>query len=127
MSQAKDKRQQIEAACTRRRIAELYTDPIEGQYNLDHLKAINHHLFQDLPKHGFTDVTPGELRNPTLQHKDWIKQRELESINDTSVVAYSSMDNNAVSSLKTTLKGANPDILKNLKTEEFTKALGELY
>lgn len=127
MSQENDNRQRIEADYTQRRIYELVLAPIRGQYDIDHLKAINHHLFQDLPKHGFTDVTPGEFRHPTEQHGDWIKQRQLESVNASSVVAYSSMDEEAAVRLQKTLDTADPDKLKNLKTKEFTQAIGQLY
>jgi fido (protein-threonine AMPylation protein) len=67
----REARAKREAGLTANRISELYEDPIEGEFDADHLKAIHAYIFQDLPEH-----QPGIIRERTEQA--WIKHRALE-------------------------------------------------
>ncbi|MEX3557157.1 MAG: Fic family protein [Burkholderia sp.] len=100
---------------------------MRGNFDAAHLKEINRRIFQDLPGHGFADVTPGEFRQPVAAGNDWIKSRSLETVGAPSNVAYSRMDAAAQARLDDVLKGANPAELSKLKTAEFTAAIGKLY
>lgn len=63
------------------RIKELAENPIRGQFDVAHLKAVHAYLFQDLPSH-----RPGVVRGDT---KDgWIKHRSLEGRSATYAVHY---------------------------------------
>lgn len=53
------------------RIRELHENPIAGDFDLAHLRAIHAWLFQDLPHH-----QPGVIRSDT--EDGWIKRRMLE-------------------------------------------------
>ncbi len=59
-----------EGALTANRIAELAENPIQGKFDVDHLKAVHAYIFQDLPHH-----CPGEMRSDT---SGWSKFRALE-------------------------------------------------
>jgi cell filamentation protein len=52
------------------RLLELRDNPIQGNFDAEHLKAVHGYIFQDLPHH-----QPGIVREDT---KDWIKHRALE-------------------------------------------------
>ena len=52
------------------RIVELHADPIRGNFDARHFKAIHAYIFQDTPKH-----RPGVTRRDT---RDWTKGRILE-------------------------------------------------
>ena len=121
-----DQRQALEAIHTERRIVELKLDPVLGSFDLVHLKEMNRRIFQDLPGLGFADVTPGVLR-PAVAGGDWMKERELETIMQPSFVAYSRMDQSALTRLDNALAAADPDRLGRLDTAEFTQAMGKLY
>ncbi|QGG78931.1 Fic family protein [Pseudomonas syringae] len=120
-------RDSLEASHTFRRIVELRLDPVRGKFDAGHLKEINRRIFQDLPGLGFDDVVPGEYRPSVPAGNDWIKRRNLETVGQVSHVAYSSMDEAAQQRLDRALSKANPSELAKLKTEQFTKALGQLY
>lgn len=120
-------RQRLEGLYTAHRILELRLDPVRGNFDAAHLKQINQRIFQDLPGHGFDDVTPGEFRQPVAPGNDWIKSRRLETVGAPSNVAYSRMDAATQARLDDVLKGANPAELSKLKTAEFTAAIGKLY
>src|SRR3546814_10979783 len=55
---------------TRRASDRLKVDPVEGSFDVAHLREVHRRIFQDLPHHG-----PGEFRPPTPGH---IKNRVLE-------------------------------------------------
>lgn len=122
-----EQRQTLEATFTAQRIVELRINPVRGNFDAGHLKEINRRIFQDLPRLGFDDVTPGQYRPPTPASQDWIKRRSLESVGAFSTVAYSSMDKDAQARLDKALRGADPAELGKLKTAEFTQAIGRLY
>lgn len=120
-------REQLEGVLTSRRIVELELQPIKGKFDVAHLKEINSHIFQDLPKAGFHDVTPGEFRGTPPDGKDWTKNRALSTVDGVFYVAYSRMDDDALKRLDKALEGAKPDQLRDLKTDEFTARLGKIY
>jgi len=122
-----DERQRLEGLYTAHRILELRLDPVRGQFDAEHLKEINRRIFQDMPRLGFTDVTPGCYRPPVPAGNDWVKRRKLETITPIVSVAYSSMDKAAQDSLDRLLKDAHPVSLARLDKEAFTRSIGTLY
>jgi cell filamentation protein len=120
-------RQQLEAEYTFRRVVELELDPMRGNFDAAHLKEINRRIFQDLPAAGFTDVTPGEFRQPVAAGFDWMKQRGLSTVAGAFHVAYSRMDDAAIARIDKALEGAKPDQLRGLNTAEFTIRLAQIY
>ncbi len=71
---------QREAALTYARVRELYREPVQGQFDVAHLREVHRRIFQDLPHHG-----PGEFRPDASGH---FKNRVLEATNDRIVVPY---------------------------------------
>jgi cell filamentation protein len=128
MSELPEQRQKLEAYLAWYRISELRLDPVRGNFDAAHLKEVNRRIFQDFPGRGFTKVTPGVFRPAAPLGDDWVKYRTLETIaTTTSNIAYSPMDKAALARLDRTLEKANPSELSQLKTPEFTKAIGQLY
>ncbi|MDR0378382.1 MAG: Fic family protein [Candidatus Accumulibacter sp.] len=115
-----------------RRIIELRAHPIQGDFDVAHLKETHRYIFQDFPKAGLWayNVQPGEYRIAT---QTWCKERTLESIKDRdgkpdfSYTTYSRMDDKAIAKLDETLKGADPEKLKGMKKDEFIDRFGKLY
>ena len=64
-------REQMEADLVKNRIEELRENPIKGNFDAAHLKAVHAYIFQDLPHH-----QPGVVRDDTAQ--SWIKHRAPE-------------------------------------------------
>lgn len=122
-----EQRDQFEADCTFRRLVELELDPVRGDFDAAHLKEINRRIFQDLPSAGFTDVTPGEFRKPVPQGKDWMKHRGLSTLEGSFYVVYSRMDGAARARIDKTLEGAKPQLLRGLRTDEFTARIAQVY
>lgn len=120
-------RDRIEGLYTTHRIWELKLDPVRGSFDIAHLKEINRRIFQDLPSMGFDDVTPGQFRLPLSEGQDWMKKRQLSTIEGAFYVAYSSMDKAAQERLANVLESADPNQLRGLKTAEFTAKMGALY
>jgi cell filamentation protein len=120
-------RSSIEAKKTKRRIAELFLDPVRGNFDVRHLKEINRRIFQDLPKAGFSEVTPGTFRSPVPKGLDWVKRRKLESARISTYVAYSSMDKSAENELADILKAADCDKLSTLDYTAFSNAIADIY
>jgi cell filamentation protein len=121
------RRQQLEADLTFKRIVQLELEPVHGNFDVAHLKEVNRCIFQDLPGAGFDDVTPGVFRNPVPDGLDWIKQRGLSTVEGSFYVAYSHMDEAAMVQLNKTLEGAKPNKLRSLKTAEFTVLFANIY
>lgn len=55
-------------------------NPVQGEFDVAHLREVHRRIFQDLPHHG-----PGELRPDAQGH---FKHRRLESTNATVLVPY---------------------------------------
>jgi len=95
-------REVLEARYSWRRIVELQLDPVRGNFDVGHLKEINRRIFQDLPVVGFEDVRPGEFRPAVPAGKDWVKTRQLSTVEGPFTVAYSRMDRDAIARLERT-------------------------
>jgi cell filamentation protein len=120
-------REAVEAFYTARRIAELRLRPVQGAFDVAHLKEINRRIFQDLPGQGFDDVTPGEFRAPAPQGKDWVKHRSLQDGDVVSWVAYSAMDEGAKGELTRILSAVDLPGLRQQNTNGFVRGLAKLY
>ncbi|WP_424196645.1 Fic family protein (plasmid) [Ampullimonas aquatilis] len=122
-----EQRDKLESKFTRWRIAELAAQPVKGKFDIAHLKEVNRRIFQDLPRVGFDDVTPGVFRHAVPDGKDWMKNRVLTTVEGSFFVAYSRMDDAAVRSLNAILMGIDTDALRKLTTTEFTNRISKLY
>lgn len=121
-----DPRERIEAELTSRRIAELRTKPVSGNFDAAHLREINRRIFQDMPGAGYPEVTPGEYR-PTVFKGDWVKNRRIESRGGDSYVSYSPMGLTAKAKLDEVLATAKPECLAALDTKAFGAAIAQIY
>lgn len=121
------RRERLEGDYVAYRQTELQLRPLRGNYDAAHLRAINRHLFQDLPGLGYSDVTPGIYRDPVEAGQDWIKQRRLESMNDGTFVAYSRMDLAAQKQIGAVLSNVDPNSLAQLNKPDFTETIARLY
>jgi cell filamentation protein len=111
-------REQREADLVRLRIVELAENPIAGNFDLAHLKAIHAHLFQDLPEH-----QPGVIRGDT---DGWRKVRELEGRGASHVVHYSQTV--IAARIEAILRDfGGPATLKGLPLDEAAARLAGLY
>ena len=119
-------RSALEAKYTARRIVELQLDPVSGKFDSAHLREINRRIFQDLPGHGLTDVTPGQYRAPVPEGRDWLKMRALENVKTSTFVAYSRMDESAVARLDALLDQIDPKAMARLDPPAFSYALADL-
>lgn len=109
-----------------RRIIELELNPVKGKFDANHLKEIHRRIFQDLLKMG-GDFTPGQFRPPVGNNLDWVKTRQLESVNAISNVAYSSMSHDAQNKLDKILSTIDIKKLSKLNKNEFSKSIADLY
>jgi cell filamentation protein len=122
-----EQRQVLEYSLGSMRLLELRLDPVRGTFDAAHLKEINRRIFQDLPAHGFTDVTPGQFRPAVPAGKDWLKTRTFETVEARGHVAYSRMDDRARARLDDLLQRADPAVLAKLDPAAFIQAIGTLY
>ena len=74
-------REEREGFLVSNRLSELYEDPIKGNFDAEHLKAVHAYIFQDLPEH-----YPGQVRHDT--HDRWTKNRVLEGASGGYEVHY---------------------------------------
>lgn len=111
------------------RILELELRPVNGRYDIAHLKEIHQRIFQDFPALNLGDraMQPGQFRQPVKGGHDWYKNRVLESVSASLYVAYSPMDSQSISSLENMLSKVEPETLKNLKTTDFVRFVADLY
>jgi len=115
-----------------RRIQQLEENPIQGNYDIAHLKEVHRYIFQDLPRAKLWeyDVPPGEFRTPT---ETWCKPRILDTVLDangnkeSSYTSYSRMDSKAIAKLEAALAEAKPENFKGLSPEEFSEKMAKLY
>lgn len=120
-------RERLEASFTFKRIVELELEPVQGEFDAAHVREINRRIVQDLPSAGFDDVIPGQYRPHVPEGKDWIKIRELETVEGSFFVAYSRMDGKAQQRMANALKIANPEQLHQLDTAAFVDVMVRLY
>ena len=112
---ADDKR---EALLVQNRISELNEHPIRGSFDLDHLRAIHAHIFQDLPQH-----RPGEVRSDS---SGWSKTRMLEGQPGVHDVHYAP-DNVAGRVDKILREAGGPAALSGLPPDAFAGRMARLY
>ncbi|WP_075790582.1 Fic family protein [Massilia putida] len=128
MTDSKDAlRQRLEADLTSTRIAELRLAPVQGKFDVDHLREIHRRIFQDLPSVGFPDATPGQFRPPVDAGVTWMKHRALETMSGPLFVAYSKMDDAAKQRLEEVLQNKSVDALAQLGPKDFAATFGKIY
>lgn len=112
-------REQREADIVDNRIGELHEEPIKGNFDADHLKAIHAHIFQDFPQH-----QPGVVRDDTAE--TWIKHRALEGRAAVYDVPYLSQ---GVEAKITDIleKFAGVESVKGLDSDAAAERIAELY
>lgn len=118
LAEQKAREQQREADLVQNRIGELYENPIKGNFDADHLKAVHRYIFQDLPPH-----QPGIVREDT---EDWIKHRTLEGRPAVYNVHYASQGIEAKIT-NTLAEFGGPDAIKGLTLDAAATRLAELY
>lgn len=109
-----------------RRIVELEIKPVTGNFDVNHLKEVHRRIFQDLPKMG-VNISPGIFRPPVGVNLDWVKMRQLESVNAISNVAYSNMSHDAQKKLDKILSTIDIKKLSKLDKNKFSKSIADLY
>lgn len=112
------------------RALELEDKPIDGSFDLEHLKKINYHLFQDLPNLGpeyAKEYHPGEFRKEVPAHLIWKKPRQMAGIKEVSNIVYSNMDKQIIEETAAYLKEIDIDKLKAMRKPTFAKKMSEIY
>lgn len=111
--------EQREADLVQLRISELREEPIRGNFDAEHLKAVHAHIFQDFPEH-----QPGVVRDNTAD--SWIKNRVLEGRSNGYPVYYVSQDvEDRITGVLERFSGA--ESLKGLSTDAAAGRLAQLY
>lgn len=114
----RDRREANEAKLVFARIKELNEQPIRGPFDLDHLRAVHAHIFQDLPQH-----RPGEVRSDT---SGWSKNRTLE--NSVSIHEVHYAHEKIADRISATLRDlGGPAGLKGLGPDAFASRMATLY
>lgn len=110
-----------EADFVSNRLRQVHEQPILGGFDVDHLRAIHSHIFQDFP-----DFRPGTIRGDT---PNWVKDRKLEGIQGVYQVPYMSQGietqiKSILNKLEApkTIKGISPD----LASEKIAKLYADL-
>jgi fido (protein-threonine AMPylation protein) len=104
------------------RIKELYLNPLPGDFDARHLKAIHGHLFQDSPdRHA-----PGQYRPESEHH---VKFRKLEGPTGEYLVRYAPMRDEADAHRRINAATAaiHPDKLRGLSVEAFAECMAKAY
>lgn len=118
MSDDDNTRLDRERAFVRARLVELYENPIQGNFDTAHLKAVHAYIFQNLPEH-----QPGIIRGDT---DGWSKAREIEGRGPSHVVKY--LHEGVEGRIDAILRDfGGPDSLRNLAVEEAALRLAKLY
>jgi cell filamentation protein len=121
-----------EAILIARRLVELRAHPLDGNFDITHLKETHRYIFQDLPQAGLWaySVPPGAFRPAT---QTWCKERTLASIvekggkTDFSFTSYSLMDSKAIERLSGILREAKPENLRGLRRDVFVEKISGIY
>ena len=113
------------------RLQELQLNPIQGNFDLEHIRAINYYIFQDLPKLGEEYAfiyKPGQFRDEVVANMIWNKHRKMPGIENESIIVYSNMNRNIIDETELFLR-TEIDIKKmqRMSRLEFVKKIGEIY
>ncbi len=112
-------REDREAELVTNRLAELYENPIRGDFDIEHLKSVHAYLFQDLPEH-----RPGVIRERT--EDAWVKHRALEGQAVVYDVHYANQDIEA--KLADALRGfGGPQAIEGMPPDAAAASLAKLY
>ncbi|WP_455654377.1 Fic family protein [Phascolarctobacterium sp.] len=124
-------REKAEGKAVAYRLYQLHLEPLTGNWDLDHLKAINAYLFQDLPKLGpewAEEYKPGCFRPEVPSDQFWRKNRILKNSPEISTVVYSNMTPAELQVAGDFLRQAvDLPKLKSMTTEAFTAAISSIY
>jgi cell filamentation protein len=112
-------REQLEADLVQNRIRQLHANPVQGNFDTDHLKAVHAYIFQDLPHH-----RPGVTRDDTAE--TWIKHRALENSRAAYDVPYVSQGVEAKISAALKQFGG-PETIKGLTEDAAAQRIAQLY
>jgi cell filamentation protein len=116
---ADPKTEQAEGALTYARIEELDRQPVEGRFDLEHLREVHRRIFQDLPHH-----VPGIFRPDAPGH---IKGRQLEGSGQRYHVHYAPR-REVDAKLEATLAGLQGgDAMRGLDPDQFAERMATLY
>jgi cell filamentation protein len=115
---AQKMREQMEADLVANRAEELLENPIAGNFDADHLKAVHAYLFQDLPHH-----QPGITRE---DEQSWVKHRALEGTTVRYDVPYLSEGvETRITEILQQFGGA--DAIKGLSPDVAAERIAQLY
>jgi fido (protein-threonine AMPylation protein) len=115
---AREELERREGELVARRAMELFKTPIQGFFDVDHLRRVHAYLFQDTPRH-----QPGVIRDDT---GSWIKMRALEGKSGTYEVSYLGEGVEArIGAVLTAFGG--PAALRGLTADEAAAKLAQLY
>ena len=114
-----ERQEQLSGVLSFSRIAVLREQPIDGDFDLAHLKAVHAYIFQDSPEH-----RPGEVREDTFSA--WTKNRRLEDAPGTYEVQYASEDIEGKISAALDAFGG-PNSLRGLDPEAAGSRMAQLY
>lgn len=113
------------------RLYQLHLEPLAGNWDLDHLKAINAYLFQDLPKLGpewAEEYKPGCFRSQVPENQFWRKNRLLKNSPEISPVVYSNMTPAEIQAASDFLqKSVDLPKMQAMDTEAFTAVISSIY
>jgi cell filamentation protein len=115
----KQREEEREAALVFIRIRELRGNPIKGDFDLEHLRAVHAYIFQDLPQH-----RPGVVRDDTKEV--WIKHRALEGSSSVYDIPYASQGVEAkITNILQQFGGS--DAIKGLSPDPAAARIAQLY
>jgi cell filamentation protein len=122
----------------------LVLNPIQGNFDRQHLVDIHSHLFQDFPKFWFTDpegvkisddlpvdyydFEAGSFRYTVEPWNAWKKDREYPSLNDQPLTSfYARLNDQDIKHLDKILSDVNTHALSKLEPPEFAEKLAHIY
>ena len=104
------------------RLSELKENPIQGLFDLEHLKKLNAYIFQDSPE------VAGKFRDEVNATSGglWTKHRYFPGWGE-SLVCYSNMNESDIQQAEIMLRKINISTLKTLDKVKFIKEITTLY
>lgn len=124
-------KEKAESKAVSYRLYQLRQKSLTGNWDLNHLKAINAYLFQDMPKLGpewAKEYKPGCFRPEVSSDQFWRKNRLLKNSPEISPVVYSNMTPTELQAAGDSLQQAiDLPKLKGMTTKAFTAAISNIY